>query len=529
MGYLQKYDNNIYLFFLLCILLSVAALFLWNINDHGFWKDELYHALGGKFILTEGKPIFPTGEIYNRAIGYTYMVALSYKIFGISELAARFPSFLFMIIFLITSGYFVRRQFGTFPALLFLLIMALSPLSIELMRFCRLYTTFAFFYFFAAWSFFFGFERITHEQKSGFWSKPLFGVEIKAGINLKLLLLSGILFLISFHMHRLTMTFAVVLGGYICLKFLDRALEEGILQALWSKYGLIFLLGIAGILGMFMFYPEFLIGIKEKVSYKMIWAKEMEFNSSFYRVFLSESYPFFFFAYPVAAIYLIQKHKNIGLFLLANFLVLFLLHSFVIEMKQLRYFHYVLPFFFMTVVLFAVELVKYIWNHFEKMPRFNLFWVKGSCLIAILVFLNVFTFPWLNEGKNVPRKHPDDANWKTFSQKAIPLMDSQTPVLATDQLVYLFYFGKKPDYYMRLNYHEVPNDTAHFAGSSPITSFEELRDLSEREPKLYIVTKRRKLNYYVYSNEAIRQYIEENFDPIDLGEIDDIRLYQKKN
>ena len=103
------------------------------------------------------------------------------------------------------------------------------------------------------------------------------------------------------------------------------------------------------------------------------------------------------------------------------------------------------------------------------------------------------------------------------------------PVLATDQLPYLFYFDKKPDYYLRLNYHDIPNDTEHYAGSSPITSFEEFRDLSEREPELYIVSKRGKLNYYVYSNEAIREYIEEHFEQINLDGIDKIQLFQKKN
>ena len=107
--------------------------------------DEMYHALGAKYILTEGKPVFPTGDIYSRAMGYTYLVALSYKIFGVSEFAGRFPSFLFLILLLVTSGYFVRRLFGTFPALLFLLAMGLSPISIELARFCRMYTLLPFF------------------------------------------------------------------------------------------------------------------------------------------------------------------------------------------------------------------------------------------------------------------------------------------------------------------------------------------------------------------------------------------------
>ena len=328
-------------------------------------------------------------------------------------------------------------------------------------------------------------------------------------------------------MHRLTLTFSMALGSYMVIQFLDMVFGKGIQKALWSKYGIILILGVASMLGMLFLFAEDYASILSQAFSKPIWGKRMEFTSSYYRVFLSESYPFFFFSYPVAAIYLIQKHKNIGFFLVANFLVLLLIHSFAFEMKQVRYIYYILPFFFMTGVSFSVDLVKYIWNHFEKMPRFNHIWFKGRCLIAVLVFLNVYTFPWLNEVKKVPLHHPD-VNWKAFSQKAIPLMDPQVPVLATDQLTYLYYFGKKPDYYMRLNYNEIPDDTEHYAGSTPITSFEEFRDLIEREPKLYIVSNRDKLNYYVYSNDAIRQYIKEHFELIDLGGISDISLYKKK-
>jgi hypothetical protein len=81
---------------------------------------------------------------------------------------------------------------------------------------------------------------------------------------------------------------------------------------------------------------------------------------------------------------------------------------------------------------------------------------------------------------------------------------------------------------MRLNYYEIPDDSEHNAGSTPITSLEELRGLCEREPELYIVSKRSKLDYYVYSNEDIRQYIKEHFELINLGNINDISLYQKK-
>ena len=48
---------------------------------------------------------------------------------------------------------------------------------------------------------------------------------------------------------------------------------------------------------------------------------------------------------------------------------------------------------------------------------------------------------------------------KTFSQKAILLMDPQTPVLVTDQVAYLFSFGKKPDMYTLLNHDHHPSDS----------------------------------------------------------------------
>jgi 4-amino-4-deoxy-L-arabinose transferase-like glycosyltransferase len=78
---------------------------------------------------------------YTRAWPHTLTVALSYKLFGVSEFSTRLPGALFglmgIIIIYVVSNFFIRNKIF---ALLISLMFALSPIMITWSRFARMYS-----------------------------------------------------------------------------------------------------------------------------------------------------------------------------------------------------------------------------------------------------------------------------------------------------------------------------------------------------------------------------------------------------
>ena len=76
------------------VVIFAAALLLFSLNlDRPPYPDELQHALAGQHLLATGHPVIADGE-YTRGILYTWLVALSYAIFGDSLSSARIPAVL---------------------------------------------------------------------------------------------------------------------------------------------------------------------------------------------------------------------------------------------------------------------------------------------------------------------------------------------------------------------------------------------------------------------------------------------------
>lgn len=101
-----------YFYFLLFSFVAFGLLFRYvGIQKNlSFWNDESHTALMTRGILEYGKPVTAVGKgtgLYQ--IGFYYLTAISFKIFGINEFAGRFPSVLAGT-FLILAVYFVTKK-----------------------------------------------------------------------------------------------------------------------------------------------------------------------------------------------------------------------------------------------------------------------------------------------------------------------------------------------------------------------------------------------------------------------------------
>ena len=99
---LRKYNVNInkkLVLSLILILLLVSFCALFFIENHSLIAhDESLYANRAKLIIDTNNWFTPFEKAHHKTIGSYWLIALSFKIFGISEYSARLPSYIFSIL-----------------------------------------------------------------------------------------------------------------------------------------------------------------------------------------------------------------------------------------------------------------------------------------------------------------------------------------------------------------------------------------------------------------------------------------------
>ena len=116
----MKKQRNVFIFVLLFTFFIVAFFYRFyglTVNNPPFWVDEFASANQAKFFLEHGLGAFSLPDTYIEHYNITthILMALSYKLFGVNEFAARFPSVLIgslipVVVFIISQQLF---KFGT--------------------------------------------------------------------------------------------------------------------------------------------------------------------------------------------------------------------------------------------------------------------------------------------------------------------------------------------------------------------------------------------------------------------------------
>ena len=219
--------NNSLIYFLIIVALS-SFLFFYKLGHLSLWDpDEPRYAEAAKQMVKTGDwlvPYFNGEERFDKPVLFYWLIALAYKIFGVSEFAARFWSAFLGLMGVIITYLLGKRMFSPRAGFLAGLILATNIQYITLSRLAITDMTLSFFLALAFFSFWFGYQARDSLKKNLFY----------------------LIFYISVALAALTKgPVAIVFAGFIILLFLILTKDLKALKKMHIFWGILIFITVA--------------------------------------------------------------------------------------------------------------------------------------------------------------------------------------------------------------------------------------------------------------------------------------------
>lgn len=403
------------IFFILIALTAIG--FYLRFNDLGyrsFWTDEAITSYAAIGLLEHGAPVMPSGEVYTRALLNTYLIALSFKIFGISESSARIVSVIFGTL-MIPLAYLLGKEFESKRVgIIAALLITFSAFEILWAREARMYAQFQFFYLLTAY---------------------LFYVSLKK-TNSKLLLLSGISFIFAWYSHVLSLCFVPVAITYIIFHKRKEFLE--------NKYFVYVSLAVMGLALVYMILTG-----KTPIDYYPSSAPKWGQHTVLHYAFSPKLFTLFVLASISGIVSLIlwkfEMYKNKGyLYFIISFFIPFMILS-ASPWKTVRYAFFIFPF---LVILASGAIDFYVirnWGDGNRKVKSEL--VKSmktviSITVILLVCIQVCSDIYFISHDSYNIYHDCPENWKKAGEFVKEHMGEDDKIATTLPLATLYYVGR---------------------------------------------------------------------------------------
>jgi 4-amino-4-deoxy-L-arabinose transferase-like glycosyltransferase len=297
--------------------------------DHVPHKDELNHVLAARALLETGTLEIAAGAApYDRAWGFTYLVAGIFKLFGESLVAARAPALLAGAVLAAAIFLWVRSEVGRLGGWVAALLMAVSPLALMLSQWVRFYTLHALLFFVACILVFLAMSSAPVARRT------------------RGLLVTGaaVCLAIALHLQILTVIGIAGLGLWAVLVGLPEAFGQvsSRRSRLWLAGGLTALalvsVGAMTLMGFFGW-------LRAMASHSDLWV--MDRGPRYYHYVFHDRYPTLWALFPLAVVISAATRWRATLLCASVFGVAIVAHS-LAAWKDERYLFYVLPMFFAT-------------------------------------------------------------------------------------------------------------------------------------------------------------------------------------
>ncbi|MBM3708553.1 MAG: hypothetical protein FJW69_09525, partial [Actinobacteria bacterium] len=130
-----------------------------------YWGDDGQTFIGTLGVLEHGLPKLPSGNIMYHTFFHFYLRVIPSLIFGLNEVALRFPSAFFGVLIIPLIYLFVKDLSNRYAAILAAIITSFNTWQIEFSREVRYYSEFQFFYLLSTYLFYRGYFREENKFK----------------------------------------------------------------------------------------------------------------------------------------------------------------------------------------------------------------------------------------------------------------------------------------------------------------------------------------------------------------------------
>lgn len=514
---------------LLVLIFSAVYLRGKNLGRLDFWTDEVNHVFAAKSLNETGKPELPSGMRYERALLYTRIMALSFRIFGVNETSARIPSVLFGllgILLLFSIGTRMGwRHVGLFAAF----FMTFSFFDIGWSRIARFYTFFQFLYILGTLLFYYAFEGTGEPQMVDF---PAFF----RGFGIRWIYLVGSVFvlILSFSVQLLTGMFFISLVFYIVGLNLYHFIVDG-KRTFKSQYFLCMcVLVILFFLGV-LFY-DFTGWIKWSMSYTPDFVTQSQIsNRYFYYDYLNSNMMFPINAFFLIGVYYaITRAKKIVYYTLINLFVPLAFTSFVFAYQLPQYIFHVYPFYLLIAAYGAANffesevhsMTSQMEGKFKKQHLFKPSIVRKWVFLLFFIWLPVTI--WFKLGVRTPARKAGQynhvvthRNWKWAAEYVNRQKTNQDVVVSSNTLIPLYY-GLRSDYSLNIGFNDLAvatgfaEDKNHisdpYTGTPSIQNKEDIERIVSEHESGWIIVSTYCLNEVTYIPSEVKAFITSNLE-----------------
>lgn len=422
---------------ILALLALVSGIWLRfaSLADRPFATDEAIQYYATRGLVETGRPVLPSGVLYQRGIGYSRLAAPLLARSTTPETAMRIPAAVLGSLALAGFTAIGWALGGPWTAFWCALLMGLYPEALRLSRFGRFYTlqlAFGIIALYAGWRSFAPPRRAEDAAWSRQWAWiVLTVVAFMAASAVQLTTLS------------VTLAWVALMAGQGVIDWRRHGASAWRWSAALQFTTLLATFGVALVL----LRSSDLARLLDRALAVPLWARLGATGNepmTFYYRALSASWPIGISLLPVAALWLYLRRARLAIYLLGWFGIALLVHSLLLPWKQERYVLVAVPAWLLLLALAATAAAGTVYRFLattlaDKVRKPG---PAAGALVALAALAVVITQPAFNRARRMPAAGDEDGWHATAAILRREPGLGGFPLAATSPLPALHYWGR---------------------------------------------------------------------------------------